>query len=107
MALTKSNPWAVANFNEYLYFCCPECDFQSKYQFNLVEHAKSEHLNFRKYRKTFKNVAYERTMVYLCESCLEYDVTKEIICDRDSKCQNAQVIPVPLVDLDKMKFNIR
>ena len=104
MALLTSNPWAVSNFNEFLYFCCPECDYRSKYQFNLAKHAESEHT------KTFKkcqNVAYERTNVYLCVSCLEYDVTQDSKCDRDPKCWNAQVVPVPLVDLEKTKFNIR
>ena len=43
------NPWAVSSIFEFNYFCCPECDFKIRSDFNtetkqqFVNHASSNH----------------------------------------------------------------
>ena len=53
------NPWDVTSIFEFNYFCCPECDFRIRSDFNtetkqdFVNHASSEHprVSFREGRR--------------------------------------------------------
>ena len=41
---TSENPWDVPNLEEFLYYCCPECDsFKSKDSADFVKHALMFH----------------------------------------------------------------
>ena len=33
------NPWVVNNLDEFLFFCCPECDTQSPNKALFINHA--------------------------------------------------------------------
>ena len=37
------NPWIVTNLDEFLFFCCPECDSQSPNKALFINHALIEH----------------------------------------------------------------
>ena len=37
------NPWTYKNAQEYLYFCCAECDFKDRNETNFVTHAVTHH----------------------------------------------------------------
>ena len=37
------NPWIVNNLDEFLFFCCPECDTQSPNKALFINHALIEH----------------------------------------------------------------
>ena len=37
------NPWAVGNLEEFLYFCCPECDEKNQSRELFLEHALDQH----------------------------------------------------------------
>ena len=37
------NPWVVTNLDEFLFFCCPECDSQSPNKALFINHALIEH----------------------------------------------------------------
>ena len=37
------NPWIVTNLDEFLFFCCPECDTQSPNKALFINHALIEH----------------------------------------------------------------
>jgi hypothetical protein len=39
----KTNPWEVENLDEYLNYCCPECDHKSKTKGLFINHAFSSH----------------------------------------------------------------
>ena len=39
----KLNPWAVEALEEFLYFCCPECDIKSTDKDAFVNHVWSNH----------------------------------------------------------------
>ena len=37
------NPWFVENLEEFLYFCCPECNERSQSEDLFLEHALKNH----------------------------------------------------------------
>ena len=37
------NPWKVQTFEDFLYYCCPECDTKTKEENQLYDHAVEEH----------------------------------------------------------------
>ena len=37
------NPWLVSSFEEFLFYCCPECDTKTKQLGQLFDHAVQEH----------------------------------------------------------------
>ena len=39
------NPWAVNNLEEFLYFCCPECDERNQSKELFFQHALTQHPN--------------------------------------------------------------
>ena len=39
----EENPWAVANLEDFLYFCCPECNDKSQSEETFLEHAFQNH----------------------------------------------------------------
>ena len=41
----KANPWYVTNLDEFMYFCCPECDERNHYRDSFLEHALKHHPN--------------------------------------------------------------
>ena len=40
---TEINPWDVYNVEEFLYFCCPECDEKNQSKDMFINHALSQH----------------------------------------------------------------
>ena len=38
-----SNPWNVDTLEEFLYYCCPECDLKSKDYTQFYDHAVHSH----------------------------------------------------------------
>ena len=58
------NPWDVSSIFEFNYFCCPECDFRIRSDFNtetkqdFVNHASSKHprVSFREQKGTIKHL---------------------------------------------------
>ena len=48
----KYNPWNVIQLEEFLFFCCPECDDRSPTKAIFINHALVEHprvSNFRNF----------------------------------------------------------
>ena len=43
METNIENPWNVENLNEFLYFCCPECNLKDRSKMNFFKHALDEH----------------------------------------------------------------
>ena len=37
------NPWQVSNIEDFLFYCCPECDLKTKDSKNFVTHAQHSH----------------------------------------------------------------
>ena len=43
------NPWAVSRIEEFLYFCCPECDERIQSRNKFIQHALKKHKKSRTY----------------------------------------------------------
>ena len=39
----QENPWDVSNIEEFLYYCCPECNIKCKNGQLFIEHATQSH----------------------------------------------------------------
>ena len=39
----EDNPWNVENLEEFLYFCCPECDLKDQSKTEFLQHALEQH----------------------------------------------------------------
>ena len=57
MKNNENNPWAVFNLEEFLYFCCPECELsrESIYQSRelFLHHALDKHPKSKEYFQKF------------------------------------------------------
>lgn len=40
---TSVNPWLVENFDEFLFYCCPECNYKSRLHSEFNSHALMAH----------------------------------------------------------------
>ena len=68
------NPWQVENLQEFLYYCCPQCDLKVKDCQDFVQHALIEHQKAREI--LLKDDSKENFIVLREESTIE---SKEII----------------------------
>ena len=41
--IKQENPWDVSNIDEFLYYCCPECDTKQKTKSDFITHAIDAH----------------------------------------------------------------
>ena len=39
----KSNPWNVTSLDDFLFYCCPECDNRTVTKNDLIKHALNNH----------------------------------------------------------------
>ena len=49
------NPWNVECLEEFLYFCCPECDLRDQSKENFIQHALDKHQNSKEYVLPFND----------------------------------------------------
>lgn len=61
----ESNPWMVGNLEEFLFFCCPECDEKCQSKDSFLMHAFGNHPHSKDYLKKFEETegggAFEET----------------------------------------------
>ena len=43
MIKVENNPWSVRKWEEFLYFCCPECDVKNHSRDHFLKHAFDQH----------------------------------------------------------------
>ena len=43
MEENQRNPWNVGSFDDFLYYCCPECDEQYELKEQFISHAFDQH----------------------------------------------------------------
>ena len=51
--LETFNPWKVENIDQFLNYCCPECDTKQKTKSDFIVHAIDTHPNSREYLPLF------------------------------------------------------
>ena len=53
MEKEEKSPWCVTNLEQFLYYCCPECDEKNHSKNLFLEHALSQHTNAKDYLQNF------------------------------------------------------
>ena len=48
------NPWNVEDLDNFLYFCCPECDLKDQSKMQFLQHALEYHPKAKEYIQNFK-----------------------------------------------------
>ena len=51
--LETFNPWKVENIDQFLNYCCPECDTKQKTKSDFIVHAIDAHPDSREYLPLF------------------------------------------------------
>ena len=59
------NPWKVENIDQFLYYCCPECDIKQKTKSDFIIHAIDAHPGSREYLPLFDFEDDDRNLSYL------------------------------------------
>ena len=49
----KTNPWEVNNLDQFLYFCCPECDEREKSKELFLQHALDQHPRAKEHHQNY------------------------------------------------------
>ena len=68
----SQHPWAVQNLEEFLYYCCPECNERNQSEELFFIHALESHPHSKEYILPFKVKSEENETYYN-----EYDVKVE------------------------------
>ena len=73
----KENPWKIFDFNEFLNFKCPEpeCQILLKSTAKFIAHGIKFHLE--NFKAAYTGIGLPKTTVYLCQNCLEFDISNE------------------------------
>ena len=88
----KKNAWDLADLSQFLYYCCPECNFKSKQEFLLRHHMRQNH---EKYNFTKRKLTPED----LIKKFLEEDCDKESASCELNLSSSFDVIKNPLFKL--------
>ena len=51
------NPWMVDDLDDFLHYCCPECEEKCKSKETFVNHAKNKHEKFQEAISKKKSLA--------------------------------------------------
>ena len=54
----ETNPWMVEELEEFLYFCCPECDGKYRAKDPFLKHAFCHHPNVSFFSNEFKESVF-------------------------------------------------
>ena len=54
-----NNPWSVKELEEFLYFCCPECEVKDQSRETFIKHALDHHPNSKKCLMDFMEIKRE------------------------------------------------
>ena len=49
MESSERNPWEVENVEDFLFFCCPECDVKNHSRDHFLKHAFDQHPKSKEY----------------------------------------------------------
>ena len=75
-SLVDENPWQVQNLEEFLYYCCPECDVKSKDTQSFIEHALTNHEQAQQLvvvKTEQEPLTIDGTIVHLIDATTEHE----------------------------------
>ena len=66
----QNNPWYVKNLEEFMYYCCPECDEKKQSRDLFLKHALGQHPNSKECLQEFaiKEEDFSEDNVYISET---------------------------------------
>ena len=65
---TIKSPWDVDNLQEFMYFCCPECQEKTRSKDNFLQHALCQHPEAQNYLQKFTvNITFVENVMYFTE----------------------------------------
>ena len=88
-----NNPWSVKELEEFLYFCCPECDVKDQSKETFIKHALDHHPNAKKCLKDFMEIKREVPEIETSEN---WFYGNEIV-----KCEIKEEFNKDLIDFSK------
>ena len=62
MSLELKNPWNVEDLDDFLYFCCPECDLKDQSKVQFLQHALDQHPNAKECVQQFNEFVIKGTV---------------------------------------------
>ena len=77
----KKNPWNVETLNEFLYYCCPECNEKDRSKDVFLEHALQEHPDSKDFLGKFK----------VKQELSEYEIGESGLCDVKKEYKHLEV----------------
>ena len=83
MLESEMNPWKVGDFNHFIHFECPECNFKAKSTNKFIQHGIQNHLE--NFKAAYTGIGVPKTKVYFCKFCLEIDFKKVKCCGGETK----------------------
>ena len=112
------NPWAIHNVEDFLYFCCPECEEKNQSKDLFIKHAINEHpksKNFKFQNFQIKNEENEDLDIEsLVEKNREYltptnilPVTIRILKRSHRKSDNSEIKKPKIVEPLKHSGNVK
>ena len=97
------NPWIANDLNAFVWFVCPVCRYQTKASEDFEDHALSNHQS--EYLAAQNCDAHQRTSVYFCDTCLQYDLVKAYC--RNGCSEGTTLRTIELNELELVKFLTR
>ena len=91
----ENNPWSVADIEQFLYFCCPECDVKDQSIELFMQHAFDQHPKAKAslLKLKVKKEIYENDIVNDEQDYLDYMSPKcEIKCETRENYENGEEI---------------
>ena len=85
----NSNPWVVKNLEEFLYYCCPECDDKNQTKDNFINHVLMFHPMAKEYLEMMQILKIEPNINGIIydekpmEIIAKYEETDELDISRD------------------------
>ena len=80
---TQLNPWLVSNVEEFLYFCCPECEEKEKSKELFLKHALHEHPNAKDFLMNNSNINPVKVEVFKDENVNQDESTVSDVQNED------------------------
>ena len=75
----KQNPWIVENIEAFNFYCCPECDFQSKNGDYFKRHAMESHKKSKVFFLRSKSKIYKNSETTVKEESISESESIETV----------------------------
>ena len=83
------NPWCVSTLEDFLHFCCPECDVKDKSKELFLQHISKKHPKAKHFLTLWTSVKSELNPEFINEEIRNFDVNVDI---KAEECHNEETI---------------